>query len=61
MNASRALEIVAGLAAGTFLALLVWEDFIRREAFHTSGLLAVYDSTSVVVLACVITLGARRC
>jgi len=56
------LEVVAGLAAVTFVALLVWEDFIRpTQAPRSHGLRLGYYSTSFLVLACVILLGVWDC
>jgi len=58
----RVLEVVAGLAAVTFVALLVWEDFIRpTQAPRSHGLRLGYYSTSFLVLACVILLGVWDC
>jgi len=66
MALCRILEIVAGVAAAAFVAVLVWEDFFstadQRERWDRSARLrSGYYLTALVVLASVIVLGIRDC
>ena len=64
MDTCRLLEIIAGVAAAAFVALLLWEDFIstadQRERLGRT-LRSGYYLAALVVLACVIVLGIRDC
>jgi len=64
MDPCRLLEIIAGVAAAAFVALLLWEDFVwtadQRERLGRT-LRSGYYLAALVVLACVIVLGIRDC
>jgi len=59
MVSDRALEVIAGVAAVTFVTAMLWADFSADSRRRWEQVRLLQYAAALVVLVCVIVLGVR--
>ena len=60
MVTNRVIEIIAGVSAGIFVLAMLWSDFPRDPVPRWERVRPLQYVTALIVLVCVIDLGARN-
>jgi hypothetical protein len=60
MVAKRVIEIIAGVSAAIFVLAMLWSDLTRDPVPRWERVRPLQYVTALIVLVCVIVLGARN-